>query len=96
MSDETKIVINHKNNGATIGIQRTNCDPILFTAQGDLSTVISGIKGFLEEAGRRWQTNPRYPKAELPTPPPTQATTVTHQASNSQAKPSSKQQEAMF
>ena len=95
MSDETetKIVVTHRGKGATLGVQRTNSDPILFTAQGDLSTVIGNITCFLEEAGSRWQINPRYPKADIPIPVPTQTVpALNHQAARSQ----NKQQEAMF
>ena len=70
MSDETKIVVIHKEGAATVGIQRTNCDPAFFNVQGDLAAAINAVPGFVEEAGTRWQTNQRYPKADLPAPPP--------------------------
>jgi hypothetical protein len=91
---ETKIVIVHKGDAASVGVQRTDCDPILFTFRGDLLSALRGISGFLDEAGRKWQANPRNPKAELPAPPP-QAVTTAPKAPGSQSKPN-KQQEAMF
>jgi len=93
---ETKIIITHKADKAMIGIQQTNCDPVLFTVAGDMATAITRLPELIVEAGRRWQTNPRYPKAELPQPPTPAATTVTNSKSNAAAKPASKQQEAMF
>jgi len=70
MSDDIRIVIAHKGNGATIGVQRTGCDPAFFTVQGDLAAAVNAIPGFVEEAAIKWQTNQRYPKADLPSPPP--------------------------
>jgi hypothetical protein len=93
---ETKIIITHKAGKAMIGIQQTNCDPVLFTLAGNMATAITQLPEFIVEAERQWQTNPRYPKAQLPDPPPAPATTVTSHKSNSVAKPASKQQEAMF
>jgi hypothetical protein len=93
---ETKIIITHKADKATIGIQQTNCDPVLFTLTGDMATAIARLPELIAEAGRRWQTNPRYPKAEMPEPPSPVTSTVTAQKSNSAAKPASKTQEAMF
>jgi hypothetical protein len=91
---ETKIVIVHKGDAASVGVQRTDCDPILFTFRGDLPSTLSSIPGFLDEAGRKWQANPRNPKAELPAPAP-QAVTSVPKTAGSQPKPN-KQQEAMF
>ncbi len=91
---ETRIVIAHKGNGATIGVQRTNCDPLFFTAEGELATVLNAVPGFVEEAGRRWQTNPRYPKAELPAPPPPAATVTPQQGT--QPRQQANDQHSMF
>jgi hypothetical protein len=93
---ETKIIITHKADKAMIGIQQTNCDPVLFTVAGDMATAITRLPELIFEAGRRWQTNPHYPKAEMPEPPVPATTTVTSQKSHSAAKPAGKQQEAMF
>lgn len=97
MSDEieTKIVITHRGNRASIGIQRTNCDPVFFTTEGGISNSLSRIPEFLSEAERKWQTNPRNPKAELPEPP-TPVPATANQTVKTTAKPVNKPQEAMF
>jgi len=93
---ETKIIITHKADKASIGIQQTSCDPVLFTLAGDMATAIARLPELIAEAGRRWQTNPRYPKAELPEPPDPVTVAVTNQKPNTATKPADKQQEAMF
>ena len=97
MSDEieTKIVIAHRGNRASIGIQRTSCDPVFFTAEGDFPNSLNRIPEFLAEAERKWQTNPRNPKAELPEPP-TPVPATANQTVKTTAKPVNKPQEAMF
>jgi hypothetical protein len=98
VSDETeiKIIITHRGNRVSIGIQKTGCDPIFFTTEGDIQMSLIHIPEYVEAAGRQWQTNPLYPKAELPTPPPAQTTATSRQAPSTTAKPANKTQEAMF
>jgi len=93
---ETKIIITHKADKATIGLQQTNCDPVLFTLTGNMATAIAQLPELIAEAGRRWQTNPRYPKAELPEPPAPVTAAATNPKPNTATKPDNKQQEAMF
>jgi hypothetical protein len=93
---ETKIIITHRGNRASIGIQKTSCDPVFFTTEGNIHTALPHIPEYIEEAERKWQTNPLYPKAELPAAPGPTGTTVTTSQSNSAAKPANKQQETMF
>ncbi|MDD5702423.1 MAG: hypothetical protein PHU23_10290 [Dehalococcoidales bacterium] len=93
---ETKIIITHKANKASIGIQQTNCDPVLFTIAGDMATAIARLPELIAEAGIRWQTNPRYPKAEVPEPPAPVTAAVASPKPNTATKPDNKQQEAMF
>ena len=93
---ETKIIITHKTDKAMIGLQQTNCDPVLFTVTGDMATAIARLPELIAEAGRRWQTNPRYPKAELPEPPAPVTAAATNPKPNTATKPDNKQQEAMF
>jgi len=96
MSDETKIVIILKGENATVGIQRNDCDPALFgTIHGGLPAVLAMVPLMLEKATARWQTNPRYPKAEIPAPPPpAPVTTGTRTVPVTSAQP--KTQQAMF
>ncbi len=74
---ETKIILTHKGEKTTVGIQQTNCDPVFFSVAGGLAAAISRMPELIVEAERRWQTNPRYPKADLPEPP-AQAVVASH------------------
>jgi len=68
MSDETKIVIAHKDNKGSIGVQSEDCDPIFRTFEGDLGSGLERVPGVLEEARQLWETNSQYPKCESPLP----------------------------
>ncbi|MDD4987073.1 MAG: hypothetical protein PHQ43_15150 [Dehalococcoidales bacterium] len=100
MSEETKVVITLRDKAVRVAMQQTDCDPILFQpipieAEDDLRTILgTPVNEFLEEARRRWQTSPRYPKAEVPAPPAPApaATTVSRPA----APAKSTNQQAMF
>jgi len=103
MNEETKIVITIKGDSVRIGVQQTNCDPILFHPipfkEGeDLRLVLGSlISEKLQEARRRWQTNPRYPQAEVPVSQPVTPPAPNRSASDTPAKSSqSHPQVAMF
>ncbi len=66
MSDETKVVITLKGTAATVGIQKTSCDPVLFKLAGDPAAVVANLNGLMAQATSRWEANPRYPKSKLP------------------------------
>lgn len=75
MTDEVKIVITHKGQSASIGVQKTGCDPIFSKVEGELPAALESVPGLVEEAQRSWESNPRYPKCQTPlpsqaTPPP--------------------------
>lgn len=69
-TNTVKVVIVLKGDRGTIGIQSPDCDPVFATMEGDLEAALARIPGMLAEARQRWQASPRYPKANLPTPPP--------------------------
>ncbi len=103
MNKETKIVITIRGESARIGVQQTNCDPILFhpipfKGEDDLRSVLGTvISETLHEARNRWQANPRYPQAEVPVSPPVTPPAPNHPASGTPAKSSqSHPQVAMF
>jgi hypothetical protein len=104
MNEETKIVITIKGESVRIGVQQTSCDPILFhpvplKAEDDLRSVLgTAINETLQEARIRWQANPRYPQAEVPTTQPvTPAAASSHAVSSTPAKsPQNNPQTAMF
>ena len=72
-SDELKVVLTVKGTRAIVGIQSPDCDPIFTTVEGDLAAVLSQVPALVEAANAKWDANPRYPKAELPEPPPSAA-----------------------
>ena len=89
MSEEIKIVITLKDQTATIGVQRTGCDPVFTKVEGSLPAVLKGIPKLVEGAKKGWELNARYPKCETPITPP-----ATPGPTTRPAKP--KQQPAMF
>jgi len=103
MNEETKIVIAIKGESVRIGVQQTNCDPILFhpvplKAEDDLRSVLGTvISEMLQEAKNKWQANPRYPQVEVPAPQPATpaATNFTTQSTPTKSSQSSPQT-AMF
>ena len=78
MSEEIKVVITLKGNRGFIGVQSPDCDPVFITFEGDLGAALRKVPQLVEEANRQWDSNPHYPKCELPLPsqeqPPVRAT----------------------
>ena len=70
MSEEVKIVISLKEQAASIGVQKPDCDPVFSRVEGDLPAVLESVPGLVEEAQRSWDSNPRNPKCETPLTPP--------------------------
>lgn len=68
--DELKIVVIMKKENLMVGVQSPDCDPVYDTLQGDLAAALEKVPGLVEAAKQRWSENPRYPKADLPEPPP--------------------------
>ena len=101
-TNETKIVVTHKGDKASVGIQRTDCDPVFFTVVGDLPAVIIDLPKCLADADGIWQKSPRYRKAEVPAPPPstmparTATTSSTKQAPKTSTSKPAETRNAMF
>lgn len=70
MSDEAKIVIVLKENRATIGVSSPECDPVFDMVEGDLTEIFARAAATLERAREQWTDSPRYPKSDMPAPPP--------------------------
>lgn len=70
MSAEIKVVISLKDNRGIIGISAPDCDPMFSVHEGDLQCMLEMVPAMVEEAKRKWDSNPRYPKADVPKPPP--------------------------
>ena len=85
-SDELKVVIILKGNRAMVGVQSPDCDPFFTTLEGDLAAALSQVPALVESANAKWDANPRYPKADLPEPPPS-TTPARSQPAQSSAKP---------
>lgn len=69
MGKDTKIIISHNDEKCIVGIQIPDCDPIYYTPNGDLPTVIAGIMTEVEETKVAWAEKKRYPEAKLPPAP---------------------------
>jgi len=78
MVDEIKIIVTHKENGATVGIQRTNTDPVFFKVAGSVLDAANAMPNLLAQASQKWQTSAKNPLTTLAPPPaPVTIRTVT-------------------
>jgi hypothetical protein len=66
--DELKVVISLKGDKASVGVQVPECDPVLFSLEGDLKTALKAVPKLVEEAKTRWETSKLNPKCETPLP----------------------------
>ena len=69
-TESMKINIIIKGEHILVGIQATDCDPIITPIQGTLANALERMPELVEEAKQRWQTNPHYPKTTVPEPTP--------------------------
>ena len=76
MPEEIKIIVTHKDNGATVGIQRTNTDPVFFKVAGSVLDAANAMPNLLVQASQKWQTSAKNPVTTL-APPPAPVTTRT-------------------
>ncbi len=74
---EMKVVIIMKADNIMLGVQSPDCDPVYKTMKGDLAAALQEVPGLVTEAKQKWGAAPRYPKANLPEPPPSTATART-------------------
>ena len=69
--DEMKIVVSIRGGQATVGVQRTAADPHIESFDGsDVAGLAQQAVGVVERARARWDTAPRNPAYERPTPQP--------------------------
>lgn len=74
---EVKIVIVLKDDRPIrIGMQSTDCDPVIRLTGDSLKEALDGIPAMLEKANRMWDENPRYPKYTSPLPSEEEAKTT--------------------
>jgi len=69
-TNEMKVVIIMKDDRIMLGVQSPDCDPVYTTMTGSLAAALKKIPALVAEAKQKWEANPRYPKADLPEPPP--------------------------
>jgi hypothetical protein len=78
MPEEIKIIVTHKDNGATVGIQRTNTDPVFFKVAGSVLDAANAMPNLLAQASQKWQASAKNPLTTLAPPPaPVTIRTVT-------------------
>lgn len=63
---DLKVVIILKEGRILIGVQSPDCDPVMSSFEGDLSTALQQVPALVDQANQQWDANPRYPKADLP------------------------------
>lgn len=90
-SVELKISIILQGTRILLGAKATDCDPKLETLEGDLSTVLLRLSGFVDECKQQWAESPRNPKTTIkePTPPPPPPRTATTKSKHTAAPKSS-------
>ncbi len=69
-ANEMRVVIIIKADNIMLGVQSPDCDPVYKTMKGDLGAALEQVPGLVTEAKQKWDATPRYPKANLPEPPP--------------------------
>ena len=69
-ANELKVVIVMKADRIMLGVQAPECDPVYTTLKGGLGKALKKVPGLVAEAKQKWEATPRYPKANLPEPPP--------------------------
>ncbi len=85
-TDEMKVVIIMKADKVMLGVQSPDCDPVYTTMKGSLSTALKKVPALVAEAKLKWEANPRYPKADLPEPPPSTARSQPAQTASTKPK----------
>ena len=85
-TSELKVVIILKANKAMLGVQSPDCDPVYKTMEGDLASVLQVVPTLVAEAQLKWTAAPRYPKADLPKPVASPATTTSAVSNSAAAK----------
>jgi hypothetical protein len=65
MPEEIKIIVTHNDNGSTVGIQRTNTDPVFFKVAGSVLDAANAMPNLLVQASQKWQTSARNPLTTL-------------------------------
>ena len=90
-SNEIKVVIVMKDDKIMLGVQSPDCDPEYDTMTGTLDDALGAVPPLIVKAKEKWATNPRNPKAFLPTtppPPPSTRSTTTGSTQKKAEKPS--------
>jgi hypothetical protein len=76
MSEELKIVIVLKESRASVGIQGSECDPVLSLVNGTLPEILAAVPALVDQAHAQWTSGKRYPKCETKLEPATVRTST--------------------
>lgn len=100
MPDEEKrlkVVITFEKEKTVVGISQTDCDPVFSVLSvTEVEAVLAMIPDCIAAAKEKWQASPRYPKVELPAPPPVTTTPGKPAAATTTPKKPSTGTVAMF
>ena len=79
---ELKIFIVLKEERAIVGVQAPDCDPVISCIEGDLDAALQQVPALVDQANQQWDSNPRYPKADLPAEVATSQTSVSRRTTD--------------
>ncbi len=86
-TNEVKLLIHIKDDSILLGIQSPDCDPVFKTLKGTMAVALKQVPALAKEAKEKWAAAPRYPKANLPEPPPRPTSVHAPAASKPEPKP---------
>lgn len=90
-ANQMKVVIVMQDDHILLGVQSPDCDPVYKAVKGTLAAALKQVPVLVKEAKEKWAAAPRYPKANLPEPPPSPTparTPATPQPTRPKAQPS--------
>jgi len=97
MSEELKVVITQRNGKTVVGVQSSDCDPVVTVISGALEEALPRVPNLVIVARAQWQQNPRYPKSErvvpkapVRTPEPSRQATAKPSPKKTEPQPQSK------
>ena len=64
MSEELKVVITQRNGKTVVGVQTSDCDPVVTVVTGSFEEALFEVPKLVIMAKAQWEQNSRYPKSE--------------------------------
>lgn len=96
MSEQMKILISLNGGKSSVGISKTDCDPIFNVVEGGLDSVVTKLPELVKAAEEKWATAPRNPPANLPQPTPKPASSPAPRVATATAKPKENIRPSLF